>query len=697
MPNIQMPNGDVVAFPDDMPRDQIKGLISQKFPDISKTSSKPDTFDTISDNALQGATFGVGNRASAGLAALTLSGINGKPISENYKAAREVGSQRLSDEMQQNPVTAIGANLAGGLATGGLGAATKAGTAIADSLRTGNLATRIAKGALAGAASGAAYGGGTAAYDKTSEGAGSGAISGGLVGGAIPGIGAALSGVKNAILPKVTDPEIASLAKKAFDEGIPLSRSQIGDSRFAKTIASTTKSIPFSGSKGFADQQISAFNQAALRKAGITANKATPEVLSNAADNFGRRFGALTDKTTIMVGDDLLNQIATVEQEASRRLGKDATKTVGSYIDDILASGGRIDGKTYQNTRSQLGKLAKSTQDTLLSSAYKSIQKALDDAAFAALPVSGKKEWQNVRKEYGAFKTIQNAMNSSGAEAAIGNISPARLAISAKAGNPNYAKGAGELNDLARIGSAFIKDAIPDSGTAGRLAAYGTLTAGPSAILGGGVGALAVPAAGIASARGFNAINNSQRIARGALSNTGPAISPFLSAPAGGVTGEMRGSETRQPLTIPTRENLQNYQQTPSPHINLPQISPQSNASPQLFDRVIQAESRGNQSALSSKGAIGVAQIMPRTAPDAARAAGLPYNFQKLQTDPEYNAALGKAYLGKMLDRYNGNETHALIAYNWGPGNTDKWIKSGADISRLPQETKNYIQKILGT
>jgi soluble lytic murein transglycosylase len=126
-------------------------------------------------------------------------------------------------------------------------------------------------------------------------------------------------------------------------------------------------------------------------------------------------------------------------------------------------------------------------------------------------------------------------------------------------------------------------------------------------------------------------------------------------------------------------------------------IGDQSNSAPDdLFQRVIQAESGGNQSAVSNKGAIGVAQIMPKTAPDAAKAAGLPYDPKRLKTDPEYNAALGKAYLDKMLDKYQGNEAHALMAYNWGQGNVDMWLKSGGDPRRIPKETKDYLTKILG-
>lgn len=48
-----------------------------------------------------------------------------------------------------------------------------------------------------------------------------------------------------------------------------------------------------------------------------------------------------------------------------------------------------------------------------------------------------------------------------------------------------------------------------------------------------------------------------------------------------------------------------------------------------------------------------------------------------------------------MLKQYNGNLVHALVAYNWGPGNANKWIARGADPAQLPQETRNYVPKVL--
>jgi hypothetical protein len=60
---------------------------------------------------------------------------------------------------------------------------------------------------------------------------------------------------------------------------------------------------------------------------------------------------------------------------------------------------------------------------------------------------------------------------------------------------------------------------------------------------------------------------------------------------------------------------------------------------------------------------------------------------------PDERARVGRDYLAAMKKRYGNTET-ALIAYNWGPGNTDKWLKAGANPAKLPKETQKYVANI---
>ena len=127
-----------------------------------------------------------------------------------------------------------------------------------------------------------------------------------------------------------------------------------------------------------------------------------------------------------------------------------------------------------------------------------------------------------------------------------------------------------------------------------------------------------------------------------------------------------------------------------------------------VMGRLFQQESGNRQvdasgkTITSPKGALGVAQIMPDTGPEAAKLAGLPYDADRLKTDRDYNAALGKAYFTKQLQDFGGDERKALAAYNAGPGalrtaerkareagTPDSWL------SFLPKETQDYVPIIL--
>lgn len=146
---------------------------------------------TMLEQGLQGLTSGFGDEIANGLGAVGASIITGEPLKNLYKEATDESKRRLAAEMQQRPITSLASNIAGAVLTGGAGATTKAGTAVANSLRSGNLAARIGKSAVAGAASGGLYGAGTADEGQRLAGAGKGAFIGGVLGAAAPVAGAA--------------------------------------------------------------------------------------------------------------------------------------------------------------------------------------------------------------------------------------------------------------------------------------------------------------------------------------------------------------------------------------------------------------------------------------------------------------------------------------------------------------------------
>ena len=109
---------------------------------------------------------------------------------------------------------------------------------------------------------------------------------------------------------------------------------------------------------------------------------------------------------------------------------------------------------------------------------------------------------------------------------------------------------------------------------------------------------------------------------------------------------------------------------------------------PKLLARLLYQESRYrpdiiNGETVSSAGAVGIAQIVPKWHPGVD-----PYNPQ----DSIYYAA---GYLRKLFDKF-GSWRRALAAYNWGPGNLTKAIDRAGDnwISEAPKETRDYVTQI---
>jgi len=102
---------------------------------------------------------------------------------------------------------------------------------------------------------------------------------------------------------------------------------------------------------------------------------------------------------------------------------------------------------------------------------------------------------------------------------------------------------------------------------------------------------------------------------------------------------------------------------------------------PALVHAIVKVESDFNPYALSSKGAMGLMQLMPQTAVDMN---------VKNSFNPHENIDGGVKYLKYLMDRYEGNLSLALAAYNSGETAVKRW-------GTVPpfRETQNYVKRIL--
>jgi soluble lytic murein transglycosylase-like protein len=105
-----------------------------------------------------------------------------------------------------------------------------------------------------------------------------------------------------------------------------------------------------------------------------------------------------------------------------------------------------------------------------------------------------------------------------------------------------------------------------------------------------------------------------------------------------------------------------------------------ANISPNLLAALVWQESRWNAQAVSPKGAMGLAQLMPAT----ARWLGVN------PADPTSNLMGGARYLRMLLDQFDGNVEKALAAYNAGPGR----VRSAGGVPAIA-ETQNYVASIV--
>ncbi|MFH1009623.1 MAG: lytic transglycosylase domain-containing protein, partial [bacterium] len=110
-------------------------------------------------------------------------------------------------------------------------------------------------------------------------------------------------------------------------------------------------------------------------------------------------------------------------------------------------------------------------------------------------------------------------------------------------------------------------------------------------------------------------------------------------------------------------------------------------------------ESYFQANAVSSAGATGLMQLMPQTARRLAAKVGLSYSAAKL-SDPEYNIALGTAYLRELLDEFAGDSVLVLAAYNAGESRAQAWdAEFGGEvdvfIEHIPfRETRLFVKRV---
>lgn len=220
------------------------------------------------------------------------------------------------------------------------------------------------------------------------------------------------------------------------------------------------------------------FTAAALRRAGVNANRATPDVIDDAFKQVGQRFDNLASSYNVP-RDPMLNSTAQAAERAYNSVVSPSNRApiVNNIVDDIVNSPG-LTGAQYKDLRSRVSELTRSSSDPEIKKAMGKLQTALDDAMERSIARTNPDDvgaWKEVRGQYRNLLAIEKAATGAGENAAQGIISPSALRNAVvNQGRRAFARGQGDFAELARAGEAVLKP-LPQSGTAPRLRAQGLL------------------------------------------------------------------------------------------------------------------------------------------------------------------------------------------------------------------------------
>jgi hypothetical protein len=475
MPRVNVPGVGAVNFPDGMSPEQIQQAIERDIiPNAKpKAAEKPI-------NPMDGIPWYQAALEGAGKSFVDTGRGVGQML--GMVSQEEVDEAQKRDASLMDTAGGMGGNLAGTIAqsVAAPGGATLKGAALASGLLAG--AQPVASGESRGV--------------NTAVGAGAGAAGAG----AAKLVGRLAQGPANSLTPAQQE-----LARKAAEQGIDLAPSQATGNKFLQTVDSVLERMPLTAGKEATKRnaQGEQFTRAVTRQMGAEADNMGEGVM---AANKARLSG---EYQRIFAGEkipaaDFTPRLSLVNQEAARNLPPDKAKIVANKIEDIFAKigdDGAVDGVAYQKWRSAM-KSADGDVKHYLAMA----KNAVDDAASVNIAPEKMEAFFKANKEYKNMKTIQPLAG----KAAGDRVPPGLLLERVRAANPNMAYEGGDMADLGKIGKQFIKDQVPDSGTAQRLMAQALLTGGAStagAFTGDG-NALAFGAASLAGPKLAQALLN---------------------------------------------------------------------------------------------------------------------------------------------------------------------------------------------
>jgi hypothetical protein len=282
--------------------------------------------------------------------------------------------------------------------------------------------------------------------------------------------------------PAWRQPFIDTANQEGF--GQALTAGQLTGSTPLRKLEQTASEIPGVGStaeEAFR-QGKEGFTRASLRRAGMDAPLATPEVMEQGLGRIQDGFNRLTASHNMHLDQQSQNELLNTVTEYHNRVNPPnpfVENTMNNIAQKAGQQGGSLTGVQYQQLRSELAAHARQASIPGEQHAVNDLTHILDNAMERSIGASGNPAdlgaFQNARQQYRNFLVLENAALRGGAEnAAQGIITPAALKTAEQSifGRRSSALGRTPFNELQRSGSVLLKEP-PNSGTPSGQAARG--------------------------------------------------------------------------------------------------------------------------------------------------------------------------------------------------------------------------------
>jgi hypothetical protein len=297
------------------------------------------------------------------------------------------------------------------------------------------------------------------------------------------------------VTPAPADPARQAAVNTLRNEGVTsLTAGQTTGNNRLRWVEDATSMVPGGGGRATAMQGQAAeqYTRAALKRAGIQADRATPDVIDNAFRSIGQEFDQFAQTINVRATPTFANRLTQLadryESVTPPVTRVPAVREAAANIAAKVASPQGMSGAEFATYRSELRRLQRGMKDNpQASESVGRIIETLDAQMVRSAPRGQRAKYantlQDLNKRYRNMLAIEDAAGAAGENAALGLISPAALKQAVKRQNKkDYTRGRSELGQLAKAGEGVLRP-LPSSGTAERSFAQGVVSA-PGSVVG---------------------------------------------------------------------------------------------------------------------------------------------------------------------------------------------------------------------